>query len=171
MDRHCAALREGTLSPWTRPQSTLGKGRQAPLKYVGSETVPPDLTLSSRVSFAGPLMKQCQSLLEHSQCWGVPYLQGNLSTCGMPSWLPGTCTTSPLYFSSMRLKQNQGTGRGSGKRHCPCFQEGFDRDINGFDRDINGLGTRSKETVIVGMEEIREAAWRKGYLNWTLKIG
>jgi len=30
----------------------------------------------------------------------------------------------------------------------------------------------SKETVIVvGLEEIREAAWKRGYLNWALKTG
>lgn len=69
MDRYCAALREGTLSPWTRRQSTLGKGTPAPLKYMGSDGVPPDLIRSSRVPFAGPPMGQCQSLLEHPQCW------------------------------------------------------------------------------------------------------
>lgn len=32
------------------------------------------------------------------------------------------------------------------------------------------LSLQRKEIIIVvGMEEIREAAWRRGYLNWALK--
>lgn len=39
-----------------------------------------------------------------------------------------------------------------------------------FDQEVSILGTQRKEIIIVvGMEEIREAAWRRGYLNWALK--
>lgn len=99
VDRYHAAPRKETPRPQTQPSFTLaesqardpsptlcgralqsrlsdsssvGKGRLAPLKYVGSESVPPDLTLSSKSPCAGPPTRECQPLREHSRIPGQP---------------------------------------------------------------------------------------------------
>lgn len=52
--------------------SSVRKGGLAPLKYMGSESVPSGLTLSSKSPCAGPLTRNCQPTLEHSRIPGQP---------------------------------------------------------------------------------------------------
>lgn len=56
------------MQPGVSDSPSLGKGGLAPLKYVGSEGVPSNLTLRLRALSARPPTREGQSLPEHCQC-------------------------------------------------------------------------------------------------------